>query len=157
HRIAGTHPDNPREENWLATAAQLIAQDDAEEDQEYGQRVREVFSHADVIVDASDQSTLGEQLDRFFEVLFGRAARSPTLDEYGMVLAFNAALRSIDVSRQVGAAIVSRTGESLAIGCNEVPKAGGGTYWEGDKGDARDAALGEDQNTRRKRLMVTDI
>jgi deoxycytidylate deaminase len=48
-------------------------------------------------------------------------------------------------------------GETLALGCNEVPKAGGGTYWEGDTGDARDAALGEDQNARRKRLMVTDI
>jgi deoxycytidylate deaminase len=74
-----------------------------------------------------------------------------------MALAFSAAVRSIDMSQQVGAAIVSQAGETLALGCNEVPKAGGGTYWEGDAGDARDAALGEDQNTRRKRLMVTDV
>jgi deoxycytidylate deaminase len=74
-----------------------------------------------------------------------------------MALAFTASVRSIDMSRQVGAAIVSSTGETLSLGCNEVPKAGGGQYWEGDRSDARDAALGEDQNTRRKRLMVTDV
>ncbi len=157
NKIANSHPENPREENWRSTAAQLIGRDDAEEDKPTGQRVRDVFPLADVIVNASDERILTDEIDRFFEIFFGRPTRSPTLDEYGMALAFSAALRSIDMSRQVGAAILSTSGETLALGCNEVPKAGGGTYWEGDRGDARDAALGEDQNTRRKRLMVTDI
>lgn len=157
HKISSSHPDNPREENWRATAAELIGQDDAEEDVSTGQRVRDAFPMADVIVNASDEGKLSKELTRFFEIFFGCPTRSPTLDEYGMALAFSASLRSIDMSQQVGAAIVSQKGETLALGCNEVPKAGGGIYWEGDDGDARDASLGEDQNTRRKRLMVTDI
>jgi cytidine deaminase len=157
HKIAASHAENPREENWRATAAQLIGRDDAEEDQKSGQRVREVFPLADVIVNATEEAFLAEELNRFFEIFFGRPTRSPTLDEYGMALAFNASVRSIDMARQVGAAIISSAGETLALGCNEVPKAGGGTYWEGDTGDARDAALGEDQSTRRKRLMVADV
>jgi deoxycytidylate deaminase len=79
------------------------------------------------------------------------------MDEYGIAMAFNASVRSIDMSRQVGAAILSKDGAVLAVGCNEVPKFGGGTYWEGDTDDAREASLGLDQNTRRKRLMVTDV
>jgi len=157
NRIANSHPENPREEVWRATAAQLIGRDDSEEDEEAGQRVRDVFPLADVIVNASEETTLTNELDRFFEIFFGRPTRSPTLDEYAMALAFSASVRSIDMSRQVGAAIVARSGEVLALGCNEVPKAGGGTYWEGDTSDARDATLGEDQNSRRKRSMVTDI
>ena len=157
HKISNSHPENSREENWRATAAQLIGRDDAEEEEKAGQRVREAFPLADVIVNASADAILGNELGRFFEIFFGHPTRSPTLDEYGIALAFNASVRSIDMSQQVGAAIVSPIGETLALGCNEVPKAGGGTYWEGDTGDARDAALGEDQNTRRKRLMVTDV
>jgi deoxycytidylate deaminase len=157
NKIANSHPENPREENWRATAAKLIGRDDSEEEEETGQRVRDAFPLADVIVNASVETVLVDELGRFFEIFFGQPTRSPTLDEYGMALAFSASVRSIDLSRQVGASIITKTGEVLALGCNEVPKAGGGTYWEGDRGDARDAALGEDQNTRRKRLMVTDI
>ncbi len=137
NRIASSHPENPREEIWRAAAAQLIGRDDSEEDEEAGQRVRDAFPLADVIVNASDETTLTNELHRFFEIFFGRPTRSPTLDEYAMALAFSASVRSIDMSRQVGAAIVARTGEVLALGCNEVPKAGGGTYWEGDTSDAR--------------------
>jgi cytidine deaminase len=157
HKIASSHPENPREEIWRATAAQLIGRDDAEEDEKTGQRVREAFPLADVIVNASEETNLTEELDRFFEIFFGKPTRSPTIDEYGMALAFNASLRSIDMSRQVGAAIISNDGEIFSLGCNEVPKAGGGIYGDGAKHDARDATLGEDQNTRRKRLMVTDV
>ncbi|MBI3222504.1 MAG: deoxycytidylate deaminase, partial [Nitrosomonadales bacterium] len=32
----------------------------------------------------------------------------------------------------------------LAVGCNEVPKAGGDLYWAGDKGDSRDFQKGID-------------
>jgi cytidine deaminase len=156
NKIANSHPENAREENWRAEAAKLIGRDDSEEEETTGQRVREVFPMADVIVNATLESEMEKELNRFFEIFFGCPTRSPSLDEYGMSLAFNAALRSIDMSRQIGAAIMSTAGEILALGCNEVPKAGGGTYREGDTGDARDAVLGEDQNVRRKRLMIAD-
>jgi deoxycytidylate deaminase len=51
--------------------------------------------------------------------------------EYGLFLAKAAALRTLDLSRQVGAAIFSDKGEIIALGANEVPKAGGGTLLAG--------------------------
>jgi cytidine deaminase len=44
-----------------------------------------------------------------------------------MYMAKSASLRSAALTRQVGAAIFRETGELLTMGCNEVPKAGGGT------------------------------
>jgi cytidine deaminase len=43
------------------------------------------------------------------------------------------------------------------LGCNEVPKAGGGTYWEGDPGDARDFQLGNDANDAQKFEVLVDL
>lgn len=60
-----------------------------------------------------------------------------------------ASFRSSDHSRQVGAAIVTfspdRTGDRaadvIAVGMNEVPRAGGGSYWDKDSPDNRDQRL----------------
>jgi deoxycytidylate deaminase len=74
-----------------------------------------------------------------------------------MYLARNAALRSVDLSRQVGAAVCSSDGEVITLGCNEVPKALGGNYWTGDTGDARDFQKGYDSNERIKRSLLVDF
>jgi deoxycytidylate deaminase len=74
-----------------------------------------------------------------------------------MFLAKAAALRTLDLSRQVGAAIFSETGEILALGSNEVPKAGGGTYWSDDNFDDRDFLRGVDSNQLRKRELLTEV
>ncbi|MGH1558478.1 deaminase [Caulobacter segnis] len=97
------------------------------------------------------------RLDRFFRALFGDFRITPTRAEYGMQLANTASLRSADLSRQVGAAIMNDQAEVQALGCNEVPKAFGGTYWEGDDGDSREFVLGEDSNDKRKREMLLDL
>lgn len=47
-------------------------------------------------------------------------------------------------------------GDLLAVGCNEVPRAGGGSYWPGD-GDSRDHRIGQDSNDERKRRIANDI
>jgi len=96
-------------------------------------------------------------LDRFFRALFGDPRVTPTPDEYGMQLARTASLRSADLSRQVGAAIINKHQEIQALGCNEVPRAGGGTYWEGDIGDQREFQLDKDSNEERKREVVQDL
>jgi hypothetical protein len=46
--------------------------------------------------------------------------------KYGLFLAKAAALRTLDLSRQVGAAIFSNQGEIIALGSNEVPRPEGG-------------------------------
>jgi cytidine deaminase len=62
-----------------------------------------------------------------------------------------AAFRSADLSRQVGAVITARDGHLLTTGCNEVPRPGGGEYWEDDLDDDRDFQVGYDFNDRKKR------
>jgi deoxycytidylate deaminase len=76
--------------------------------------------------------------------LFGNVFLTPTRDEHGMYHARSAALRSADLNRQVGAAILTTESDLIAVGCNEVPKAGGDFYWSGDKGDSRDFQKGFD-------------
>ncbi|WP_246686298.1 deaminase, partial [Methylobacterium sp. WL8] len=47
-------------------------------------------------------------------------------------------------------------GEVQTLGCNEVPKANGGTYWSSDADDARDYTLEGDENERIKRAILAD-
>lgn len=58
---------------------------------------------------------------------------------------------------QVGAAIFRPSGEVITLGCNEVPKAGGGTYWTGDPVDKLDSVEGLDPNDQRKTELLADV
>ena len=69
----------------------------------------------------------------------------------------HAALRSLDLSRQVGAALVTKAGEIIALGCNEVPSPNGGLYWVGDPNEDRDYKRFEDQNELIKRSLLVDL
>ncbi|MEN8474126.1 hypothetical protein ABFV89_16230, partial [Brucella abortus] len=93
---------------------------------------------SDVVINTVSHAANSNDLERFFRALFGDNSVTPTRDEYAMDLANTAAQRSSDLSRQVGAAILNDRMEVQALGCNEVGKFGGGTYWEGDAGDARE-------------------
>jgi deoxycytidylate deaminase len=89
---------------------------------------------------------------------FGDTKASPSKDEYGLYIAAAASLRSADLSRQVGAAIFSKRGEVISLGCNEVPKAGGGTYWTDDEEPiCRDVDIGHDPNQERKDKILYDL
>jgi deoxycytidylate deaminase len=74
-----------------------------------------------------------------------------------MFQAFAASLRSAQLGRQVGAAILSPAGDLLAVGTNEVPKSGGGSYWEGDRDDQRDHQRFEDSSDKLRREMAWEI
>ena len=107
----------------------------------YGQQVREVFWLGDYFVDNSSKKSedfrLADQVKRFSEIVLGIGWPRPTPEEEGMYLAFGAARRSACLSRQVGAALQSESGEMISVGSNEVPRFGGGTYAHGDTVDAR--------------------
>lgn len=137
-------------------AEKLIARDEAEEDLNNGQKLRDAFSLADVFINLDDRDGAEKILKRFLNAMFGSNATSPTRDEYGMYAAKSASLRSVDLSRQVGAAIFSCETEVIALGCNEVPKANGGTYWAEEADDARDFKRGKDENERIKRAVLLD-
>lgn len=138
-------------------AAQLISRD-RDENQPYGQHTRDTFTLADVFVRASDEDTQ-QQLQRFLELVFGFPYWTPTLDEYAMFLAHAAALRSGQLARQVGAVIVSKESEVIAMGANDVPRYGGGLYWPVQDGrpDHRDHEKGYDSNDAEIDNIINDI
>jgi deoxycytidylate deaminase len=156
-RIAKSYNEVYRKK-FIDIAEELIDIDEKEEDEEYGQQVRDVFPLADIFV--SFDESLKSQIRRFIQILFGAPYRTPKRDEFGMFHARAAALRSADLSRQVGAVITTGDGEIIAAGCNEVPKAGGGSVWEGeinrDK-DYRDFRIGYDSSSAMKLEIVTEV
>jgi cytidine deaminase len=138
-------------------AYELVMQDAREPLDPNGQELGEAFPLADVFIDATSRPACEAMIRRFIDLLFGSNEVTPTHDEYGMYLAKSASLRSSDLSRQVGAAIFRTSGEVVTLGCNEVPKAGGGTYWSGEARDARDFIAGHDPNELRKVEILVDL
>lgn len=153
--IADSHGSTDRHE-YDAEATRLAQRDEAEEDDEFGQDVRGTFPKADFFIDASHRTVATDQLERCLRAWFGDPFASPTSEEFGMFHAHAAGVRSVDLSRQVGAAITIGT-DVVAVGCNEVPAFGGGAYWTGQEGDARDFQLGQDANARVRVAAIEEV
>jgi hypothetical protein len=111
-----------------AKAEEMVERDEQEESTSLGQDVKDAFPLAVLFVDSRSKSSLDAQICRFLQLLFGNVFHTPTRDEHGMYHARSAALRSSDLNRQVGAAILKTEGDLIAVGCNDVPKAGGDLY-----------------------------
>jgi deoxycytidylate deaminase len=149
--------------------AEELMRRDEREALDYGQDVRGTFHRADFFVDASDfevRATDAEgverprfecEIRRVLEIFFGNPRRTPSRDEFGMTQAAAAMRRSAELGRQVGAAICTPEGDVVAVGVNDVPKAGGGLYWEGDEGDKREFQLGRDTSDAHKRAIAKQI
>jgi deoxycytidylate deaminase len=121
-----------------ADAEGIIDRDQIELDVKRGQNVRETFPLGDIFLDAGSPSTLDAAVERAVSIAFGHPFQTPTRLELGMQFARSAALRSADLSRQVGYAACTADGQILAVGANEVAKAGGGFYWPDSSPDERD-------------------
>jgi cytidine deaminase len=120
-------------------AEELIQRDEEELGILHGQNVSGLFHQADIFINATDDvSTMRQSLRRFVRLIFGDTFNTPTRAEYAMFHAHAASLRSAELGRQVGAVIATNEGDIVAVGCNEVPKPGGGTYWYPDKPDGRE-------------------
>lgn len=156
-KIRESHYGTLEETEARCQAIQLMAVDYSESDKDFGQEIRGTFPLGDVFVDGVNRKNCEEMLRRFVNLIFGDNSITPDHDEYGMFLAKSASLRSGDFSRQVGAAIFRSSGEVISLGCNEVPKYGGGTYWCGDHPDGRDFAIGGDPNERIKREILYQL
>lgn len=141
----------------LRYRAALLIERDAREKDRFGQNLRDTFHLGDVFIDGLEATPMKSTLERFIQALFGKNDITPSKDEYGMYIARSAALRSADLSRQVGAAIFTGHGEVIVQGCNEVPKAMGGTYWDLEEPDHRDIKKGFDPNEERRREILRDL
>ena len=84
------------------------------------------------VFEGNTETKLKLSIERFVDLLFGAPNVTPTKQEHSMFLAYTSAIRSGDLSRQVGSAIVNKMHDVIAMGANEVPKAGGGQYWTND-------------------------
>ncbi len=138
-------------------AEQLVNRDQEDSEVGHGQHVRTAFPMADVFIATTNKSTMERGIRNFLELLFGKVSHTPTREEYCMFHAQAAAMRSAALGRQVGATIATTEGEIVAVGTNEVPKSGGGQYWEGDVPDARDFVLGYDSSDRLKRSNLGEL
>ena len=138
--------------------AELLVEEDASSGtKETGQNVREAFPLADVFIRMSRRQEVREQLSPVIRILFSYPFHTPSRDEFGMFHAKSTALRSADLSRQVGAVVISADGDLLCVGCNEVPRAGGGSVWEGDPNDYRDFQIGHDSSATLKDEIVGEV
>jgi deoxycytidylate deaminase len=156
-RLRRTLPINTPSNEIADKVEYLISRDSSEDSEFYGQHLRDTFHLADVFVDGINKQEMSAKINRFICALFGRTDIAPSKEEYGMYAAKSAALRSSDLSRQVGAAIATPDGEIITQGCNEVPKALGGTYWDLELPDHRDVRLGSDPNEISKRELLRDL
>lgn len=127
-------------------ARELIKRDQ-DEQYTWGQHTRDVFELADFhisINNAFEDTNMSDnynverkkisaqvsiQINRIIDLMFGSPYHTATFEEYAMFMAYSTALRSGDLSRQVGAVIATDDNEIIAMGSNEVPKFGGGQYW----------------------------
>ena len=130
----------------------LIEKDNAESGP-HGQQTRETFHLADAFVSMDDYAV---QLGRFLDLLFSCPIHTPTAGEHAMFTAYSASLRSGDLSRQVGAAIVDPHGDLLSVGYNEAPRPFGGLYGP-VPGSHRDIEAGHDSNERAKDEMIQKV
>ncbi len=157
HRFANTS-NSANMDNFRSKAEDVIQIDQNEHGNSHGQKVLKIFHDADFIINLDAQiPARGDQIKRFCDLVFGSNRISPTKSEYGMFVAKAAALRTLDLSRQVGAAIFSEDGEVITMGANEVPKGGGGTYWCDDDVDDREYVRKHDSNDRRKSEILSEI
>lgn len=139
-------------------ADDLIRIDQKEQSNHFGQRLEDVFQKADVFLKAGP--ALRADVRRFIQLLFRAPFVTPTVEESLMFQARATAKRSADLSRQVGAVIATSSGEILATGCNEVPRAGGGIKWDdvaGTDKDYRDYQVGQDAAAASKKEIVAEL
>jgi cytidine deaminase len=154
-RIAKTRNSFPYGKHFAAVD-KLIDRDQEEIGNKSGQNTRNSFHLADLFVDTGAPEKLEQSITRFVELLLGHPFHTPTREEYSMFHAQAAALRSAELGRQVGAAIATQEGDIIAVGCNEVPKAGGGLYWCGDAPDNREFRSGVDGVEEQKRNLIAE-
>ncbi len=146
-------------DTFTTLAVGLMEKDQKAPGTDLGQNVRDTFPKADYFVPLGKSKDVEAQVERFVGLVFGNPFATPTRDEYGMFHARAVALRSSDLSRQVGAVVLDQRGSIIANGCNEVPSGGGGSFWEGEAEDRddRDFRLGYDSTAKWKEQNLTEL
>jgi deoxycytidylate deaminase len=113
---------------------QIVLDRDQGEIATFGQMTRKIFVQSDLFIcNDQKQEELKRRLTRYLEIVFDTNLHTPTRYETAMYEASAAMAGSACMSRQVGAAILSASGELISLGWNDVPKFSGGLYREDDQ------------------------
>lgn len=147
--------DDP--EQFKGEAEELIEKDLKTPGKKFGQNVQNAFPLGDFFLRMAEKERMREKIARVLAIWFGHPFHTPEKEEHAMFLANTASLRSSDLSRQVGAVIVDGDGNCIAMGCNDVPKPGGGLPWPGEKNDYRDFQFGVDPSVTMKERMIKEV
>jgi len=161
---AAAHALKSGQEAQFQPAAIGIVNADEKQPDDFGQNTRDTYPKADFFANLGRPQG-DPSLKRFIDLIFGHPFHTPTPDEYAMYQATAASLRSSDENRQVGAVIVSITrdrsnlnivtnADVIAVGMNEVPRRGGGFYWENESPDCRDQALAQSGDDRASQIKA---
>ncbi|WP_339078650.1 anti-phage dCTP deaminase [Novacetimonas hansenii] len=132
-------PDDIRRERLTKNGVEKsqidsILSRDEQEQKTFGQKTRKVFVESDFFLcNDRKEDEIVVKLSRYFDLIFSSKIHTPTRAETAMYEACAASVNSACMSRQVGASIVSESGELIGIGWNDVPKFGGGLYREDDQ------------------------
>jgi len=171
--LVGVHSEQARRKENLTNnlgiakedADELIKRDGEEGQVPHGQRLNKTFHLADFFVRITEnRERLRNDVQRMVEIWFGQPFLTPTFDEFAMFMAQSAALRSADLSRQVGA-VIAKDKMILATGANDCPKFGGGLYWPdrdeneriSDIENGRDFKREEDSNRIEQLGIIEEI
>lgn len=163
-----------------AQIEEFMLRDEDDVDKPHGQKVTDTFHLSDFFVDNTPPRMIEEgngsienpawnvadQLGRLIDILTHAKLVRPLPNETGMFHAYGAGMRSACLSRQVGAALVDASGNVVATGTNEVPRAGGGVYGGGFRMDVLNGheydhrcsvAGGYCRNTREQQTIIQHI
>jgi deoxycytidylate deaminase len=145
------------------TKREQLINRDKDEKIGHGQSTSEAFHLADFfLLENGNNTQLWNVIERFFDLIFGNPFKTPTFHEYSMYMAYAAATRSADMSRQVGA-VITRNKDIISTGANECPSAEDGTYWPifdtkthmiTDKEGGRDYTNNIDRNGKEKNDII---
>jgi deoxycytidylate deaminase len=121
---------NLREKGLESGEVYRLFDRDSGEESNTGQTVRDTFPQCDFFlrIESDTDAQLNTRVERFLSLILQSRIVTPTPHEAAMYAAASAATNSACLSRQVGAAIVDKNGDLLAVGWNDVPKFGGGLY-----------------------------
>lgn len=103
---------------------------DSGEDIPYGQRVRDCFMSADIIINNNkdyfegndDYLLLQKKVDKYISLIENPFSQLPTEQEAIMAIAYANSFRSSCLKRRVGAVIIDDLGNLFSSGYNEVPR-----------------------------------
>ena len=153
--------------NFPLDEAERLLDKDQAEDKRIGQQTRDTFELADayVRIDAELDDDIAGKVRRIVDLLLSCPFHPPTAEEHAMFMAYAAALRSSDLSRQVGAVVANRAGDVIASGANDAPSPEGGTFRpagldfsvETSEAARADYLRGYDSNERERNKILVGV